>query len=132
VLLETTGPKCRPAIYGRVTELQLDDYEALREELPDVVMFIGRATDDEWDKRRRRKLEEYIVGSRAGRDDLLSVASFLRNRQRWGKRLKVFYSRLLLIKPYGTTVSAPITAAGDEGAIYELLHAVGCRLPEEA
>jgi hypothetical protein len=132
VLLTAQHLNYRPALYGRVTELGLDDYEALRDALPDVE-FIKPASDrSQWAQQIRRELEEYICGTRAGRDDLYRIATFLGTRQRWGKRLKVFYSRLLLIKPYGTTVSEPITAAGDEGAIYELLHQVGCRLPEEA
>lgn len=37
-----------------------------------------------------------------------------------------------LAAPTPTTVSAPIRAASDDGAIFELLASVGCRMPKEA
>lgn len=60
------------------------------------------------------------------------VHCFLRNRRGWGRRFKVWYPRLFLIKPVRPEpVTAPIVANSNDGAIWELLEDVGCRPPRE-
>ena len=99
----------RPEMYGRVRELGPEDYEVLRGlNLQQTMRGVGSRSQFFW------------------------LESFLGHRGRWGKQLKVFYSRLLLLKPWGSPVSKPVLALSDESAIYELLHQTGCKLPEEA
>ncbi len=59
------------------------------------------------------------------------ISEFLRLPGQWGKQLKVFFSRIVLLKPWANyrSLSDPISAASDEGAIWTLLHDVGCARP---
>jgi hypothetical protein len=53
----------------------------------------------------------------------------IRDRRRWGKRLKVWHSRLALVRPWQPETVEPIEASSDDGAIFELLCEVGGRMP---
>jgi hypothetical protein len=100
----------RPELRGRVRELQMSDYEALRsswklhkEELCTDITPVGSA--------RWHRLSE-----------------FLKCPNRWGRRLKTWHSRILAVRSLREVVSQPIVALSDDGAIFELLADVGCRL----
>jgi hypothetical protein len=90
------------APHGRVRWLTLEDYAAL-EALPHEAI---RDYKEHWGP-------NYII----------------RDRRRWGKRLKVWHSRLALVRPWQPERVVAIKASSDDGAIFELLCEVGGRMP---
>ena len=53
-------------------------------------------------------------------------------RRRQGPKWKDSTSPLLIVRPLVAPVSEPIEAGSDVGALFELLKATGCRMPEGA
>jgi hypothetical protein len=106
------APKAR----GVVRALTLADYEMLHEYLYDAngpfsSLLPGTSERDE------------SCGDEVGR--------FLMTRRGWGRRNKVWTPRLFLVKPFDLVaeVSEPIRARSDDGALFDLLASVGCRMP---
>ena len=64
--------------------------------------------------------------------ELESLYEFLETRQRWGKRLKVWYSRLAVVRARTCSpVSEPIRAPSDEVAVFDLITDSGGRMPTD-
>lgn len=129
LIVHTCGPVF-PKMAGRVRYLSVDDYEALRaatlDSYRDVFSPLIRIErkrhlglmdwDDQPEDHRRR---EYLY-------------EFLKFRNKWGKGLKVWHSRLAVARPCHSTVAEPIHASSDESALFELIHSSGGRMPRDA
>ena len=119
-----------PRMGGRVRYLSVDDYEALRAATLDSyreafvpLIHIERKIrlglmdwDDQPEAQWRR---EYLY-------------EFLKFRNKWGKGLKVWHSRLAVARPCHSRASEPIHASSDESALFELIHSSGGRMPRGA
>jgi len=97
---------------GRTRLLSMDDYATIRE--------AAEADSD---------LFTEILSPCESR----GVRGFLNNKNKWGERLKVWHSRLMVVRPYdlSRTVTHPVRARCDEGAIFELLVSTGGRMPRQ-
>lgn len=57
------------------------------------------------------------------------LAQFLEDRSRWGERLSDFYYRLMVLTSYVESVSDPIEAPHEDGALFKLISDAGGRMP---
>ena len=56
---------------------------------------------------------------------------FLRSQNKWGKKLKVWHSRLAVVRSSRSLVGEPITASSDDATLFELLYSAGGTMPQE-
>lgn len=138
-LLYAYHPELRPAeVYGRQIHLDYEDSRSLRETLEAfddlrlaIPRFFYNLVGEQGEEmcrvgpeQRWADPEPYDPSARFA----VGIYHFLRDRHRWGKRLRPYYSRLILVKAWEHTVSDPIVAGSDEAAIFSLVHDVGCTL----
>ena len=97
---------------GRVRYLSMDAYASLRD-----------ATLDSFDETFTLLAKLYDFGP----DDLYK---FLGSQNKWGKKLKVWHSRLAVVRSRRSPVGEPIAASSDESALFELIYSTGGRMPE--
>ena len=129
VLVRAYSLKVFPKMHGRVRYLSLEDYEVLRS------VAEGSYLES------FAPLSSYERTLRAGMGDTLYLPApehqwrkeglhrFLTNRNKWGKRLKAWEPRLAVVRPPWETLTEPIQASSDDGALFELLHQVGGLMP---
>ena len=113
-------PCYRPSHFNRsiIRELAVTDYEALR-----TAAVVATRQDVTFVR---------LVGGWQNEEGAMGLTWFLRDRRRWGLRRKAFESCILHVRPLLSTVSEPITAPTDDGALFELLASLGCRMPPVA
>lgn len=105
-LVYVADADARPTMRGHVRWLDMDDYQAIRDALsPSTLVMIP------------------------GGPMYRTVESFLADKKRWGQRLRVWHSRLAVLRSHRESVSEPIHATTDDAALFELLHQVGGRMP---
>ena len=103
-----------PEMGGRVRYLTMDDYARLR-----------AATVDSFDETFTLLAKLYDFGA----DDLYK---FLGSPGKWGKKLKVWHSRLAVVRSSRSPVGEPIAASSDDAALFELIYSTGGKMPGEA
>ena len=64
--------------------------------------------------------------------EMEGLYEFLKSSNKWGKKLKVWHSRLAVIRSRRSPVGEPIAASSDESALFELIYSAGGRMPGEA
>ena len=53
------------------------------------------------------------------------------SRHGWGQRLKVWHSRLAVVRSSRSPVGEPIAASSDDAALFELIYSTGGTMPQE-
>lgn len=98
-----------PRMHGQVRYLSLEDYQVLAD------AALGN-----------REALTHLAGA-----GVLSVRYFLGHRQKWGQRLKVWRSRLAVVRPIQPSAATRIEASSDAAALFELIHGAGGKMPRE-
>ena len=125
-----------PEMGGRVRYLSMDDYAALKAATIDSY----RETFSPVTKLARELRLGLMDNSRSHRWDMRpenqweqeGLYGFLKSQKKWGKKLKVWHSRLAVVRSSRSPVGEPIAASSDESALFELIYSAGGRMPGEA
>ena len=135
LVVHALSPENFPDMRGCVRYLSIEDYAKLKAAAFDsyretFVPLVGE------DLKCRSGLLETYGSHRSMRPENQweseSLYEFLETRQRWGKRLKVWYSRLAVVRPLRRSpVGVPIEASTDEAALFDLITDSGGRMPTE-
>ena len=131
LLVHAWSPENFPDMRGCVRYLSIEDYAKLKAAAFDsyretFVPLVGR------DLQRRsgtlgntQQLPEYQWNQE-------NLYEFLKMPQKWGKRLKVWHSRLAVVRALARSpVSVPIEASSDEVALFDLITDSGGRMPTD-
>ena len=123
-----------PEMHGTVRYLSMDDYAALKAATFDSYRetFIPLT---EHDRRRRFGLVDNSHTRKwhmwpENQWQMENLYKLLRSPQKWGKRLKVWHSRLAAGRSARSPVGEPIAATSDDAALFELIYSTGGRMPE--
>jgi hypothetical protein len=112
-VIVVADPKDRPKLFGRLREVTIDGYAALREIVYNRDCMPIEITPAGFNNCWRRGLKQFI-----------------RDRRRWGLRKKVWGSHVAIVTPWPDERVDPIEAPDADGALTKLLASVGCRMPE--
>ena len=133
VVVYAYGPEF-PEMGGRVRFLSMDDYAALKAAtLESYRETFAPLTDSE--RKMRFGLLDNSRNHRwvmwpENQWQMEDLYKFLKCANKWGKKLKVWHSRLAVIRSGRSPVSEPVHASSDDAALFELIYSTGGRMPE--
>ena len=113
LIVHAWKPDSFPEMGGRVRWLSMDDYSTLRAATLDSygATFTFLTGVYEWDPD--------------------ALHRFLTHPGKWGKKLKVWHSRLAVVRSRRSPVGEPLEATSDAAALFELIHSTGGKMPIE-